>query len=236
MNPSRLTMSIRLFLTVVLAFSFYLSGLAQGVVSYVASNPSTATDWTDTFSAPTFDQSLGTLTQVKLTFSGQTSQTIQAENLESMSRGYTLQSTMALTLARGDGTRLFSPTPIVLSQSGTLAPFDGSIDFSGSSGVTLRNTIPISLSLTDCDLGAYLSGATLTFTSKAVDVAIMTSSGNVIEQAISAASAQLMVEYSYTPIPEPSLFTVWLALAGLLVTLIRRGTHATNSHRHTAGA
>lgn len=227
------TMKTKMRVMVVFFAALGLAGVAsaQSVLSYFASTPAVSapsgafTDWTKTLQLPAFDASLGTLTQVKLSYLGEALQTAGGENLSASSAPFSYNITTTLTVEKTSGPTLFSPAAIVLSGSGTNAAFDGGFDFAGASGFSFTQQITAvgSLLYTSAPiLAEYTGTGMIDFTAIASATSSISGSGEFASETISKASAGLGVEYTFTPIPEPSTYALAIALMSLGWVALRK--------------
>jgi hypothetical protein len=108
---------------------------AATVIYTSATIPLTATDFTNTpLALQQFDPTLGTLTGIEVSLTGNVSSTIMFENLGSA--GTITGSSMAqLTLTRPDSSTIVIALP-TQTRTASEGAFDGVIDFSGTSGDT----------------------------------------------------------------------------------------------------
>ena len=202
---------------------------AQGVLSYATQFPAAglaATDWSQTLELPGFDSRLGTLTRVMLDYSGEVFQGVVAENTAGTATPYGLSSTSSLEVYNAKGTCLFDPGPIELNRTGTLAPFDGTLDFAGASGVSFAQDTRTTDSLNDPNLGAYIDAGMLQFLATATNVTTLSSGGDSVSGASSQAAVRLGITYAYTPIPEPTAYAAVVGLAALGWVVLRRRARA----------
>lgn len=201
------------------------SARAQSVISHLGTMATNQTDWTQTLSLPGFNAAMGTLTLVKLTFSGTAFESISLENLDNVTRGFSASHTVQLQLSRVGGPTLLTLSD-TLAQSGSLGAFDGHMDFAGGSGTALSRTTPLSSLIFDSNLAQYLSTGMLSFRVTATGTDSLTSAGNLLSETIGQTDASLLVQYTYTPIPEPSVVACWLGLGAIGACLTRRGSRA----------
>jgi len=113
----------------------YGSARADSIV-FTDTVPFTRTDWVQTMEVPQFNPTLGILTSVEMTLTGQVSGTVGVENRQGNAVLVLVQEQATQEITLPDSTTL-SAGGIVISQSVALATSDGTIDFSGPSGVTL---------------------------------------------------------------------------------------------------
>ncbi|HVP45694.1 MAG TPA: choice-of-anchor E domain-containing protein [Bryobacteraceae bacterium] len=209
-------------------FLLCASAQAQSILSYYAAIPKSATNWTPAkdLQLPGFDASLGTLTEVKLTYSAEIWQTLFAENLSAGSTAtYDLTTTATFTLGRADGPTLInnSASPTVFHQTGSLGTYDYVPDFGGTSGITLNQDTVISGLYLDPNLAAYVSLAPIDFSATALATSTLVMHGGTgSDGAATAAAATLRVDYTYAAIPEPGAYGALLGLAALGMIIRRR--------------
>jgi hypothetical protein len=195
---------------------------AQSVISYVASIPQSSADWSKTIGLQGFDSTLGTLTQVQLIYSEQTWQSIFAENLSGMKSAFDLTSNATVGWTAAGATMPFYALTTGVHQVGTLGSFDGTIDYSGLSGINFGSTGSTSGSMFDSDLARYLTNGLVDFTATVVGTSALTGGGNLLMGATTSAAASLEVKYTYTPIPEPSSYAALLGVITLGLVMGRR--------------
>lgn len=202
-----------------------LAGAARAeVVSYATSTGPTqqATNWSTTLNLPAFDASLGTLTAVKFSYKGDVLHTIFAENLNALPSSYDLLSQVNLQLTHEGGLTLFAPAPLVFNATGNQAAFDGLLDFDGASGDTLLHEGTWSDDYFASSLLPYIGSTPLSFAATAVSSFSNEGGGNFATGGEATAGASLTVEYTFTPIPEPSTYAALLGGAALGFAALRR--------------
>lgn len=195
---------------------------AQQVVSYFAAIPQSTTNWTKTLQLPGFDASLGTLSQVKLSYAGEAWQSLFAENSSASGSTYNLTTTATLAVGKQGGPTLVSLAPMSFNRTGSVGAFDGNLDFAGSSGVTFSQHVTGNGVFFDSDLASYLTASPINFSATAAGVSTLISGGNFAKGASTSAAASLSVEYTYAAIPEPSTYAVILGTVMLGFVTIRR--------------
>lgn len=166
-----------------------------------ATIPSTVTDWDLSRTIEKFNSALGDLTAVEVGYSGSITSHIRAESLDTAARRITATIAGTLTL-RGPAL-----TPMVSNLQTQrffdAAPFDGTIDFRGPSGIDFGpQSAPGSRSqrLSEATALAQYSGTgNVTFNAVADGNSRVDGSGNVVSQINTTAEAQVTVTYTYTP-------------------------------------
>ena len=226
------------FIAGVLTASLFGNASRASILSYVASTPG---GWTtgqsaagnpQTLQVQGFDSSLGVLTGVTLTVSGKVAQMARGEKLDTGTSPFSYSVFATVSLDKNGGPNLYTSPLISISGSGTLQAFDGSIDFKGPSAFQSYPDENISLT-TDTLLSSvyvappalfssFLSSGLLDYTARAVGGGSVTGSGSFVSQTVDLPSLGLLVEYAYTPIPEPSLYATLLGAASLGIVTIRR--------------
>ena len=164
---------------------------------------------------PQFDPALGTLTRVKVEFTGELEATIQAENLSTSSGDSvtaTLNGDVSMT---GPGVSFDEPlTHAPLTAN--LTVFDGVSDFGGTSGVNFGKVAVTNSSLKTLsaaagdDLSAFTgTGNYEGFVDSTALVKVM-GGGNLDATTVSSTSATIQVTYEYTPMNclSPGKYTV----------------------------
>ncbi len=224
--------------------------LAAGTtLSYTASLPSAQGNWLRGVSLPGFDSSLGKLYSATLTFQGSVTQILEMENPNAFGTSdwlEDLEHRSNFHFIFGDGSPVASSgVPNTqwmadFSQGGILAPFDGVVDYSGSSGLTQTSSASMNASF-----GYYTSNLYHFLNAPAVDIDAIFTSGlsnvgvglnylnnnNIIWRTDDSADLAVTVSYlyNYTPdqvippaIPEPSIYAMAAALAVFAATVMVR--------------
>lgn len=175
---------------------------------------------------PQFDPAGGrSLLQVDLTLTLDLSGEMGFENRDqNLSVIYTLTLAWDVSLDRPDNTTLVSITAD-RTRTGLVGPFDGVVDFAGSSGVTRDVAAPgesADVSTTDpADLDLFTGDGTLVLPLVAGFTGTASSVPNVQFNSHFAADLEGQLEVRYTWIPEPA--GAGMLLAGL--ALLRRVRH-----------
>ena len=168
-----------------------------------ASVPTTITDWSSSLTVPQFDPSLGTLLSAKVELLGSLNSQVRVENTSagSVTIKVTVQGDLVLTAPNVSLTKQLKPLDGALFAA---APFDGVIDFAGTSGHDFglqTATDGASATLTNpVDLAPYIGVGTVPLTGEANNVSSTVSGGGGIVSTLnSTASGDYTVTYHYAP-------------------------------------
>jgi collagen type I/II/III/V/XI/XXIV/XXVII alpha len=168
------------------------------------------TGWTDDLSVAKFNPTLGTLTAVNISLTGNEDATIGAANLDASSATVDATETATLTLALPGPTATVAAAPSV-TDSMSLAAYDGTQDFYGASGrldqgltATANGSLELYLS---ADLAAFTGSGTITLPLSAVGVSNLTGPGNLLTELLDQAGASVSISYTYTPATETTDLT-----------------------------
>ncbi len=207
---------------------FAKTGLALGVAALAVSNASAAlftvgpltavfpsvestVPFSGTMSIPKFNAALGTLTSISFTLNGNLTATQKFENGDDVSSTITVTTTGTMTLQRPDTTTLVITIPTV-QNTATVGPFDGNINFAGTSGITFSPKVG-TLSNTQVysgasDLALFTGSGNITLPVLATGSSGGTGAANVTIQAslTGQASASVTYTYSVATVPEPSTY------------------------------
>lgn len=186
-------------------------GLASGVarantVTYSATVPIEATNWSHIATLPRFNTALGELESIRVTMVGHIEGLARYENVGSTPATITIDFSAALNVKRPDNNAvLLSSTPS-FHRVDQAAAFDHTIDFGGTSGATYNainadatgNFLPV-FPLNAADAALFVGAGNVVFTVTAVGFSVASGSGNLISNFQQRASAALTVEYTYVP-------------------------------------
>lgn len=148
-----------------------------------------------------FDPTLGTLQSITIQHNGTITSEILVENTSTTS-ATTINGTVAgnLTLA-GPG----FTSPLTLSQNAgsfAAAKFDGTMDFTGTSGQSFGEKTATGtgvVTLTGAAMQTYIGGGTVTLTEDGAATSTAFGGGNIVVKLISSGQATVTVTYTYVP-------------------------------------
>jgi hypothetical protein len=185
---------------------------------------------TDIIDAPLtlqqFNPTLGTFKKVTIGFSGDVVGDGKVENKNQLSKtiAVDLKGDLKLNL---DGTSLFDESSVASTTVPNLAPFDGTVDFTGASAGTvsgLQALVPLQQMTyqNPGDLLQFIGTGNLDFLFSASGISTVKGSSNIASEINTFAKAFVTVQYEYevpdqppTKVPEPAV-TLGLGLvAGL---------------------
>jgi hypothetical protein len=161
-----------------------------------------------TVSVPKFNPSLGTLIGINFTLSATSNGAARAENTSSSSSQVTLTFQNTVTLTRPDLSVIVVTIPQAVFMD-TLGPFDGMIDFGGTSGISHNNLVASDSDMVSSpppasDLVLFSGAGNIVLPVSAVGTSTAQGGGNVTSQFTSSASADLQVCYQYIPNTPPA--------------------------------
>lgn len=147
------------FKALILVYILTIVGCAGAEnVAYCDFVPMQDVDWSHNFTLPKFDSNLGILKSVDIGLEVNLSPQVQMENTGP--RNFSINSTIesVLTLLLPDGQEIKANASSAINRD--LRPFDGTLDFSGSSGIDLNE--PSSSGIVTYsieDISAFLAGS-----------------------------------------------------------------------------
>jgi hypothetical protein len=153
-----------------------------------------------TQSVAQFNPALGTLESVEIIYNGTLTSDLKVENDDAQAA--TIAGTVNGTLSLQAGGLSAVPTTETNSNTGQLAAFDGTDDFSGSSGRDFGSqsntgTNDVTFNANANDLSAFIGSSTVQLTQKAQATSSITGAGNLMAAVSSQASGQVRVIYHY---------------------------------------
>ena len=213
-----------------IAVAAFMGTVQAATLTYSSSIPDTQMDWTDstlkTLSVQKFDTSLGTLNAVTLTLNGHVLGTIKFENLDAAAQTVTGTLRADMTLSGLPDAGIMELLSVKASRSDALSSYDGTTDYSGTSGKTYTNVLGSNKSTSTTytnlsDLNLFTGSGTKDFTLEAISSSYASGSGNVASQFTTYGAASLTAVYDYTVVPEPTAALLFI-LGGAGVLLRRR--------------
>jgi hypothetical protein len=185
------------------------------------------TNWNQSFQIAGFDTQNGNreLVEVNIRLAGEVQGDAKAESLDAAPAEIflALQATLTLELM-ATNTQLAEVIPVV-NTSFNADAFDGSIDFGGTSGVSLlglQGFGNVNESSTDAGVLAQFSDvAFVDLIANADGSSFGSGAGNLITQFATAAALEYEVEYKYRLVPTPGAASL-LAVGGLAFIRRRR--------------
>jgi hypothetical protein len=205
------------------------SGLGLLTVGSVTSAPQTqkiadqTTGWKNGIAFQKFNPALGTLEDVNLTLVSDVKARQSFENLGATPTTITGSQLAFLTLALKGNNLLTVGT--ALNKFASLAGFDGTVDFAGTSGITFADLLGSDTSVTSLfdglDLSLFTGPGSLSLDLSATGTSSVNGPGNMLLDLSEEAGANVDLTYTYLPgsdaafaVPEPAS---WAILAGPLV-------------------
>jgi hypothetical protein len=160
------------------------------------------TAWNDSLAVNQFDPVLGTLGSVNITLSGNIIEQFAAENLGASAAAVSATDTATLTLDLPGAT----PTESVaapVSDSMSLAAFDGTADFAGTSGhvdnLTGQTTGQVNQVADAADLAAFTGHRVVVLPIAGTSAATIDGPGNLMAGLLTEAGGTVSVSYTYLP-------------------------------------
>lgn len=217
---------------VVLAVTLIAStgSVLAGQLTYTRDLPLSTTNWSNTISVPKFDANLGTLDRITFVLIGHVEGSASFESLEMVGANVTTNLSAKLTLMRPDYSPIVVSIPLA-STTDSVGTFDGLIDFGGTSGkeytgMSADRTETVTADAPSPDLALFIGSGDIVLPVSAVGNSVGTGAGNLIMQFSTLASAQAVVTYEYTSIPEPSsMLALLTGFVGLASWTFRRRAH-----------
>ncbi len=200
-----------------------LAGSANAAtISYTDSFGLSTTNWTQNLSLQQFDSALGTLNSVTFNYGGGISTIFSLESLDAAAANISANAAGDISF----GGPISDTLHIAGSSNLSVTPFDGTIDFGGTSGGTVGPVVVNDSNSIFLNSGfaAFIGNGTFDILVAAIGLSNASGAGNLISQINTEAVANIEVVYNYsttTNVPEPAtLGLLGLGLLGLGV--IRR--------------
>ncbi len=215
-----MSMRTRLLIAVVSVCAASVSMAAE--IEYSVTVPMVRTNWATTASLPQFDPALGDLEYINVFFQGEVEGNARFHNLNTSAAQVTTTISAAVMLEVEPSTLLIATTPTV-TRVDDLAPFDGSITFSGPSGRTysgLYAAVVEQRNSANVDLARFIGTGTVDLPVTSTARSSVRGPGNLIAQFETFAAADVSVVYGFSPVPEPASI---LLLSVATAVLRRRG-------------
>lgn len=180
------------------------------ILCYAVNTPLAPTNWNTTVSVPRFDPSLGTLNLVDVCISGQATGSYGVESPDSGPSVVTVSFSANVSLFRPNSSLIATAVPVA-NFTHNFTPFDGTIDFGGTSGVFVSgiNTLATTqLNLTSpSDLALFRGPAgnpgSIVLGVTGVGSSIAFGGGHLITQFQMQAAGMVSICYDYTPVAAP---------------------------------
>jgi len=210
----------RQFLLAVLAANVAIGAANASVptVCYSDAIPIQPTNWGLSVTIPQFNPGPGQVLQsISFELFGEVTGSAAFESLDAAPATVTMNLSAMIQLQRPDNSVLLTVLPLVATTD-NVGPFDGVIDFGGTSGATYNNlyanAIDNATSTNPADLALFTGPGTITLPVVATGNSSGSGAGNLLLLFQTSAGASVRVCYEY--IPEPATLAM-LAFAGLLV-------------------
>jgi len=211
---------IRKYVVFLATIAISMATSSAAVQTFVDEIPTSNTTWNNTIAFPQFDSSLGTLTEVRFELAGTVQGQASAESLDASASTVTLDLLSTITLSYPDPSLGVITTSLpVVSTTQAFLPFDGAIDFAGTSGstsglLTATDTANANLA-TAGDLALFTGTGFVTLPLTAVGNSSGSGAGNLTTLFDTDAGATVTVEYDFDPVPEPAALSL-LGIAAIL--------------------
>ena len=200
-------------------------------VSFTTSSPPGAAfqvpDWNIPITVPKFNPALGFLDNITFSLTGFVEGSARLENT-SPSSGSDVKLTLAssLKLTRpGDAAPLVVATPIVINNFAA-SPFDGVVDFAGSSGTTLAAISGSKFNKfdynSDADKTLFTGLGSITLPLSAVGTSRANGGASTISFFDTRTRGEVTVTYNYHAVPEPRVYGMMGAMLCAGFALLRQ--------------
>jgi hypothetical protein len=164
-----------------------------------------STGGSQTQSVAQFNPALGTLNSVQVILNGTLNSDVKVENLDAAPSTVNAQVNGNLSLQGPGGTSL-SVSPTISENSTSLSPYDGTLDYGGTSGRDFGEqsaSAQQSITLTN-NLSAWEGTGNVSLTESAQSTSTVSGSGNEQVHICSEGAGTATVIYNYTPAPPPA--------------------------------
>jgi hypothetical protein len=203
--------SLRLFAIVIAAVLIASHSIAVQMpptqqVCFTASTPLQQMNWQTAIPVPKFDPLLGALQQIDLSFTSTVNESVQVESLDSSITVVSVDLGIYLTLVRPNFAVLATIAPSAHNQF-AFSPFDGTIDYGGTSGGTWSPTSTTTATATspppasDLALFTGLPGnpGTIALMASATNSISVSGTANIAYVSSGQADAMVQVCYTFQP-------------------------------------
>lgn len=196
---------------------------SASLTTYSFELPAAATNWRELVAVPRFDPDHGTLRSVEYTITANVGGSASFESHDPSATTVRMDVSAIIRLQRPDGSTLLTAIPdaSVTAQAG---PFDGVVDYSGSSGATfdslLASVAQSGSTSSPADLALFIGTGDLLLPVFARGASTGSGAGNLEMHFSTLASAELSV--TYVANPEPGSVGLILLAAPALLRRSRR--------------
>jgi len=179
--------------------------------------PPGTTEWSHNFVLTQFNPALGSLQSVYIAASESVNLTGTVQNTSTGPQSFTFRAGSLLTVTLPGTLGFLQPSPLALAQAYNL-PAGGSAPYgpvNASDSVNYTYTLP-------ADMAWFIGTGTFTLPAfTQTQELIAGGGGNIIAQLSTIAGADVLVQYTYIPVPEPGSLAL-LGLGGAALLLLRR--------------
>lgn len=227
-------MNVKTTFAAIVAATAMTGAASAATVSYSDTLDFQSTNFADqVLSLTQFDPTLGTLNSVSVTLDGTVLGNASGESRDAASATVTLNLSAEITASTAALDSLAVVLPVA-SESFAATAFDGSIDFGGTSGVSLTGLTATESAfsmLTGTDMAEFIGAGTVDILIGASGIAYGSGAGNLITEFATEAGANVTVVYDYdpsvtppAPVPLPAgLPLLALGMGALAIARRRKG-------------
>ncbi|MBL8858291.1 MAG: choice-of-anchor E domain-containing protein [Planctomycetes bacterium] len=173
---------------------------------HTATVPLQNTNWSRTVTVPRFNPVLGTLGSVSVAMTGHIEGTARYESLDTQPAQIVIDFAANLTVRRPDNNVVLLSSSPLFHRVDTVAAYDGTLDFGGTSGATYNAISSDSTGqftppfpLNPADTALFVGAGNVVFTVAANGQTSATGAGNLVSSFSQKASATFTVTYFFTP-------------------------------------